>query len=122
MSNFSVSQVHQLYVANSYNAAVSDASAKGTLGAVVKIEDGLGDQIMFRYKGADSVLMSDFIQIKNIGYAKAIAAADMATKMRKVKVSLDANVNGGAPVSGQDYILGINFKNFFLSIYFNTYK
>ena len=115
MSNFSVSQVHQLYVANSYNAAVSDASAKGTLGAVVKIEDGLGDQIMFRYKGADSVLMSDFIQIKNIGYAKAIAAADMATKMRKVKVSLDANVNGGAPVSGQDYILGINFKNFFSS-------
>ena len=115
MANFSVNQVHQLYVAKAYNAAVSDASAEGTLGAFEKIEDGLGDQIFFRYKGADTVLPSDFIQIKNIGYAKAVAAADMAIKMRKVKVELDANVNGGLPINGQDYLLGINFKNFFSS-------
>ena len=115
MANFSVNQVHQLYVAKAYNAAVSDASAEGTLGAFEKIEDGLGDQIFFRYKGADTVLPSDFIQIKNIGYAKAVAAADMAVKMRKVKVELDANVNGGLPINGQDYLLGINFKNFFSS-------
>jgi hypothetical protein len=115
MANFSVSQVRHLYVANAYNAAVSDSSAVGTLGAVKKIEDGLGDQIMFLYKGADTVLPSDFIQIKNIGYAKAIAAADMAIKMKKVKVVLDSSINGGVPISGQDYILGIQFRNFFSS-------
>ncbi len=115
MANFSVNQVHQLYVASAYKATVDKTDAVGTLGAFKKIEDALGDQIMFLYKGADSVLRSDFIQIKNIGYGKAIAAADMAIKMKKVKVVLDPNVNGGAPISGQDYILGINFKNFFSS-------
>ena len=115
MANFSVNQVHQFYVASAYNATVTDSSAEGTLGAFKKIEDGLGDQMMFLYKGADTVLPSDFIQIKNIGYAKAIAAADMAIKMRKVKITLDPNINGGAPVASKDYILGINFKNFFSS-------
>lgn len=115
MANYSVNQVHQLYVANAYNASVDETSAVGTIGAIKKIEDGLGDQVMFFYKGADTVLPSDFIQIKNIGYAKAIKASDMATKMRKVKVVLDSTINGGAPVSGQDYILGIQFRNFFSS-------
>ena len=41
MANYSVNQVHQMYVANAYNAAVSDASAVGTLGAFKKIEDAL---------------------------------------------------------------------------------
>ena len=39
----------------------------------------------------------------------------MTTKMRKVEVSLNSSVNSGAPVVGQEYILGINFKNFFSS-------
>jgi hypothetical protein len=115
MANYSVNQVHQLYVAKGYSETINDASAVGTLGNLKKIEDVLGDQIMFLYKGASSVLRSDLIQIENIGYAKPVAAADMVIPMKKLKVSLKADVNGGNVVSGQDYVLSINFKNFFSS-------
>jgi hypothetical protein len=115
MSNFSTNQIHQLYVISGYNASVTDASAVGTIGAIKSIDDIRGKEVMFNYKGAESVLASDFIQIHNIGYAKAVPASDMVTVMKKVEVTLDSTINSGAPVSGQDYVLSINFKNFFSS-------
>jgi len=104
-----------LYVISGYNTSVTDASAVGTIGAVKQLEDIRGKEIMFSYKGVENVLPSDFIQVGNIGYAKAVAASDMVTVMKKVEVTLDPNVNGGAPVSGQDYVLDIIFRNFFSS-------
>jgi hypothetical protein len=115
MGNFSVNQVHQLYVISGYNATVAATSAVGTIGAVKTIDDLRGKEVMFNYKGAESVLPSDFIQIQNIGYAKAVPASQMITVMKKVEITLDSTVNGGNPVSGQDYVLSINFKNFFSS-------
>jgi hypothetical protein len=35
--------------------------------------------------------------------------------MKKIEITLDPTINSGAPVSGQDYVLSINFKNFFSS-------
>ena len=115
MANFSTNQVHQLYVISGYNASVTDASAVGTIGAIKSIDDIRGKEVMFSYKGVENVLPSDFIQVQNIGYAKAIPASDMITVMKKIEVTLDSNINSGAPVSGQDYVLSINFKNFFSS-------
>ena len=115
MANFSVNQVHQLYVANAYSATVNAESAAGTIGGVKTVDDIRGKEVYFNYKGVESVLTSDFIQIANIGYAKAIPAADMVTVMKKIEVTLDPTINNGAPVSGQDYVLSINFKNFFSS-------
>ena len=115
MSNFSTNQVHQLYVSNAYNASVDETSAVGTVGAVKCLTDGQNKEMYFLYKGADSVLKSDFIQLKNLDYIKAIKASDMVTPMKKIQVALDPNVNGGVVVGGQDYILAINFKNFFSS-------
>ena len=115
MANFSVNQVHQLYVISGYNASVTDASAVGTIGAIKSIDDIRGKEVMFNYKGAESVLASDFIQIHNIGYVKAVPASDMVTVMKKIEVTLDPTINSGAPVSGQDYVLSINFRNFFSS-------
>jgi hypothetical protein len=82
---------------------------------VQTVEDIRGKEMFFNYKGVESVLTSDFIQIHNIGYAKAIKAADMVTVMKKVKVALKSDVASGNVVSGQDYVLSINFKNFFSS-------
>lgn len=115
MANFSTNQSRHLYVISGYNASVTDASAVGTIGAIKSIDDIRGKEVMFNYKGAESVLASDFIQIQNIGYAKAVPASDMVTVMKKIEVTLDSTVNGGVPVSGQDYVLSINFKNFFSS-------
>ena len=115
MANFSVNQCHHLYLISGYNASVTDASAVGTIGAIKSIDDIRGKEVMFNYKGVESVLPSDFIQIQNIGYAKAVPASDMVTVMKKVKVALKSDVAGGEVVSGQDYVLSINFKNFFSS-------
>ena len=106
MAVFSTNQNRQLYVANAYSATVDDTSAVGTIGGV-KVVDGA---LHFLYKGADNTLKSDYIQLKNLDYAKAVAAADMIAPLKSVKVALDANINGGAPVGGQDYVLRINFR------------
>lgn len=110
MAIFSTNQNRQLYVANAYSATVDDTSAVGTIGGVKVIGEEGEKELFFLYKGADNTLKSDRIQLKNLGYAKAIAAADMVAPLKSVKVALDANVNGGAPVGGQDYILRINLR------------
>ena len=115
MANYSVNQLRHLYVISGYNASVTDASAVGTIGAIKSIDDIRGKEVMFNYKGAESVLASDFIQIHNIGYVKAVPASDMVTVMKKIEITLDPTINSGAPVSGQDYVLSINFRNFFSS-------
>lgn len=107
--NFSVNQVRQLYVAKGYT---SNSTAEGLISKVVKTPE---DELYFLYNGVDGKLKSDFIPIKNITSAVVIDAADNVTKMRKVSVVLDSTINSGNPVAGQDYVLGINFKNFFSS-------
>lgn len=107
MAIFSTNQNRQLYVAKAYNASVSDASAKGTIGDV-KIKDGV---MYFKYKGADNTLKSDYITLKNCEYLKVIAAEEMIAPLKVTEVKLDSTINGGLPVTGQDYIFGINFRH-----------
>lgn len=104
-----LNQNRQFYVANAYDANVAENSNAGTLGGVV-VKDG---ELYFKYKGAESLMRSDRINVKQIEYIKAIAAANMADKMKKVEVTLKSDVNSGAPSAGQDYILRIAFRQFY---------
>lgn len=106
----STNQNRHLYVVNAYSATVSEASANGTIGGVKVIGDGKDKALVFAYKGADGTMGSDRIQLANLNGAKAISAADQIVPLTVKKVVLDGNVNGGAVVSGQDYILRINFR------------
>lgn len=110
MSVFSTNQVRQLYVAKELktpHVLASDAA-----GSIAVKNDTAKNHMYFEYKGADNLMRSDLIDIKNILYAKATDADDMAHKLKSVTVTLDTNVNGGAPVAGQDYILKIVFKQY----------
>jgi hypothetical protein len=107
MAVFSTNHNRQLYVAKAYNATIDDTSAVGTIGDV-KVVDGA---LHYKYKGADNTLKSDYIQLDNLNYAKAFAAADMVTPLRSYKVILDPNVNGGNVVAGQDYLLRIELDH-----------
>ena len=112
MANFSVNQVRHLYVAKGY----VDGSTKTALTDVGDIDvKKVENDLFFTYKGADGVIHSDLIPLNKIDYAKAISAFDMATVLKKVEVTLDSSINSGAPIAGKDYVLGINFKNFFSS-------
>lgn len=113
MAVFSLNANRQFYVANSYaEGAVKESAATGAI-EVGSINNGVSKDIFFKYKGADTVLRSDLIPVKNIEYVKAVAAADMATPLKQYTLTLSSNVNSGAPVSGQDYILRIAFRQFY---------
>ena len=108
--NYSVNQVRQLYVAKALktpHVLASDAA-----GSIAVKNDTAKNHLYFEYKGADNLMRSDLIDIKNILYAKATDADDMAHELKAVTVTLDTNVNGGAPVAGQDYILRIAFRQY----------
>lgn len=110
MATFSVNQVRQLYVATALktpHVLASDAA-----GSIAVKNDTVKSHLYFEYKGADNLMRSDLIDTKNILYAKATDATAMAHDLKSVTVALDSNVNGGAPVAGQDYILRIAFKQY----------
>lgn len=111
MSVTSLRQNRQFYVANKLVTGATALANKGE----IKV-NSIGDiekEVYFEVLGPDTVLKSDYIQVKNITAAKAIKAVDMETPMKKVLVTLDSSVNGGAPVVGQDYILRINLRQFY---------
>lgn len=112
MSVFTTNQNRQFYVAKSYKTGIDAASEIGAI-EVKTIGDGVNKELFFTYKGADTILRSDRILLKNLDYVKGIAAADMAMPLKSVKVSLSEDVNEGKPISGQDYILRIAFRQFY---------
>ena len=110
MATFSVNQVRQLYVATALktpHVLASDAA-----GSIAVKNDTVKSHLYFEYKGADNLMRSDLIDTKNILYAKATDATAMAHDLKSVTIALDSNVNGSAPVAGQDYILRIAFKQY----------
>ena len=110
MATFSTNQVRQLYVAKELKS--SHVLATDTAGSIAVKSDTAKNHLYFEYKGADNLMRSDLIDIKNILYAKATDADDMAHELKAVTVTLDSEVNAGAPVAGQDYILRIAFKQY----------
>ena len=110
MATFSTNQVRQLYVAETLKTPSVSATDKA--GSIAVKADTDKNHLYFEYMGAGGMTRSDLIDIKNILYAKAIDADDMAHKLKAVTVTLDSNVNSGAPVAGQDYILRIAFRQY----------
>lgn len=108
--NYSVNQVRQLYVAKALKSP--HVVAKDAAGSIAVKNDTAKNHLYFEYKGADNLMRSDLIDIKNILSVKATDADDMAHGLKAVTVTLDSSVNGGAPVSGQDYILRIAFRQY----------
>lgn len=109
MATFSTNQVRQLYVAKILKT--SRVLASDDAGSIAVKSDTAKNHMYFEYKGADNLMRSDLIDIKNLLYVKATDADDMAHKLRAVTVTLDSEVNA-APVAGQDYILRIAFKQY----------
>lgn len=110
MATFSTNQVRQLYVAKALKP--SNVIATDAAGAIAVKSDTAKTHLYFEYMGAGGMTRSDLIDIKNILHAKATDADDLAHDLAKYKLTLDASVNSGAPVAGQDYILRIAFRNY----------
>lgn len=108
---FSTNQVRQLYVANKLQG-VGHVLAADAAGTIAVKTDNSKDNLYFEYKGADTLMRSDLINIKNIISAKATDADSMAHELKAVTVTLDNSVNGGEPLAGQDYLLRLTFSQY----------
>lgn len=107
MATFSTNQVRQLYVAKS----MATVNAQAAVGAIEVKSDTNKSHLYFKYMSAGGQVRSDLIDIKTINYAKLTPAAAMVHPLKRVKLTLDATVNGGV-VLPQEYLLRIAFRNF----------
>lgn len=113
MANYSVNQNRQFYVAK--NGYTLNGTAEGQVTKVAKTE--IDFYFLFNgaaINGVQNKLKSDYIPLTGANI-RVVDASKNITVMKKVEVTLDGNVNSGNPVQGQDYVLGINFRNFFSS-------
>lgn len=111
MATFSTNQARQFYLAKALKSGkLVDSDALGTIGVN---KNASINGIYFTQKGYGGITRSDIIKVDNIMYAKATDAKDLKHKLAKYKVTLDPTVNSGLPIVAQDYILRINFTNYF---------
>lgn len=110
MANFSINQVRHLYVAK---ALKSDANLLATdaAGSILPKGDTAKTQMYFQYMSPAGIVRSDLIAVDKIMYAKATGSGDLAHKLIRVLLTLDANVNA-IPVAGQEYITRIAFRQY----------
>lgn len=118
MSTFSTNQVRHLYVCKNLVTDKSQFKNPGDFMVVKPDVAKTGDvakTVYFKVRGADKdqPLKSDYIPVQNINYVKAVKADDMRIPLKKVKVTLSPDVNGGKPIVGEDYILRINLRQFY---------
>lgn len=97
-------QFRNLYVMNTYKTSESALTAVGDL--TLKV-DTAKSNVYLVYKDTEDIITSDLISIKNLLYAKSTKAADMARTLNSQSVTLNAD-----PVSGQDYVLNVEVRNF----------
>lgn len=103
---FSTNQVRQLYVALANGQLTNAGDIK-----VNKTADG--KQLYFTYVGAlGDTMRSDLIDVDKITSITIEKASDMAKKRVCHLVTLDSAINGGNPVTGQDYILRLLFRQY----------
>ena len=103
---FSTNQVRQLYVALANGQLTNAGDLK-----VNKTTDG--KQLYFTYVGAmGDTMRSDLIDVDKITSITIKKASDMAKKRVCHLVTLDSTINVGNPVTGQDYILRLLFRQY----------
>ena len=107
MATFSVNQNRQLYVAKNVVT-----TTPVTIGDLKLGSDKANTYMYFQHMGYGGLTRSDKIDLSNVMYAKITKADALARKLKKATVTLDSEVNGGNPISGQDYVLRIFFRQY----------
>lgn len=103
---YSVNQNRQFYVVK--NVVTTTPSQEGDI-QFIDLKNG---QIAFKHYGKGGLTRTDLIDVDKVCYAKLTAKEDMRRFLNKATVSLSADVNGGNPIVGQDYILRIQVNNY----------
>lgn len=110
MATFSINQVRHLYVAKALKSG-TNLLATDAAGSILPKGDTAKTQMYFQYMSPAGIVRSDLIAVDKIMYAKATGSEDLAHKLTRVLLTLDANVNA-TPVAGQEYITRIAFRQY----------
>lgn len=97
-------QFRNLYVMKTYK---DNESALAAVGDTTLKVDTAKNSMYLVYKDTEDNLTSDIIDLKNLLYVKSTKAADMARKLNSQSVTLNED-----PISGQDYVLNVEVRNF----------
>lgn len=97
-------QFRNLYVMKTYRASESTITTVGDLTLKTTTDNS---NVYLVYKDTEDTITSDLISIKNLLYVKSTKAADMARKLNSQSVTLNKD-----PISGQDYVLNVEVRNF----------
>lgn len=108
MAVFSINQVRQLYVAKTLKTSTEPLA---TAGDIMPKADTAKTTLYFQSMSPAGIVTSDKIDIKNVISAKATASKDLAHKLVRYSVTLDADVSA-TPVAGQNYILRLAFRQY----------
>lgn len=107
MAVFSTNQNRQFYVVS--KVVTNEPAALGEV-KIGKTKDE--KQIFFKHFGQGGLTRTDIIDVDKVCYAKITKKDALQTELKKAVISLDANVNGGLPIAGQDYIVRIVIHNY----------
>ena len=108
MAVFSTNQVRQLYVVDN---VVSSESALATAGDIFAKKSG--DDIYFKYVGAlGDTMRTDIVNQKQLIYTSVATSDELAYKLKGQIITLNPNVNDGAPIEGRDYLLRVLFSEY----------
>lgn len=122
----SLNQAKQFFCATSYGKLASgkvlDASNNETPGTIFAKASADGEDLVLRFidaKGEQT--RSDIINVKNILWVKAKKKEDDRDYINTWTITLDSNVNSGAPISGENYILNIETSGYYDNSDVNKY-
>lgn len=111
MAIFNVNQNRQFYVVNKCNI-MGATTAPENLGDVTPNQTKDKKQIWFKHMGKGGLTRTDIIDVDKITDVKVTSHEAMKRYPKKAVVKLSPDVNGGNPISGQDYILRLQINNF----------
>lgn len=105
---YNVNQNRQFYVVTAVKTGANEPAEEGDI-KLYETQDG---QFFFKYIGKGGLTRTDLIDKDKVCYAKLTQKADMRRKLKKATVTLNADVNEGNLIAGQDYLLRIQVNNY----------
>lgn len=110
MATFSTNQVRHLYVLKNFQAATSVTSLKNAGESIVsKTSDG---NVFIKYMGMGGQVRTDLIPASKVLSATLLTKDKDRTPLKSVLVQLNPEVSA-TPITSQDYILRIAFRQYF---------
>lgn len=112
MAVFSTNQNRQLYVAAGIESSLASIQGAANIGKIYVGADKDGCKFI-NQNGYGGIVRSDLIDPKSIMWAIVTGPKDTEIKLKAYSLALKSSVNSGNPITGQDYIVRVNFRQMY---------